>query len=133
VPLETKQRWERFIAQYLAQRRQLVGLILIADSRLGLTELDWTLLRYAAPAALPVHVLLTKADKLSRNEQARQAQIVRDDLQRNGATAGLRAPTSVQLFSATRRQGLVEASGLIEEWLATAAEAPAEPDPSGAA
>ncbi|MDE2254205.1 MAG: YihA family ribosome biogenesis GTP-binding protein [Betaproteobacteria bacterium] len=117
VPLATKQRWERFIAQYLTQRTQLVGLILIADSRHGLTPLDWTLLSYSAPAALPVHVLLTKADKLTRSQQHAQAQAVRDDLQRNGARAGLMAPTSVQMFSATKRQGLREASQLLEEWL----------------
>ncbi len=117
VPLATKQRWQRFIAHYLADRRQLVGLVLIADSRHGLTPLDWTLLSYAAPAALPVHVLLTKADKLSRHEQFKAAQTVREDLQHNSAGAGLRAPTSVQLFSATQRLGLPEASHLLEEWL----------------
>ncbi|MDE1956719.1 MAG: YihA family ribosome biogenesis GTP-binding protein [Betaproteobacteria bacterium] len=117
VPLATKQRWERFIALYLAERRQLAGLVLIADCRQGLTPLDWTLLGYFAPSGLPVHVLLTKADKLSRNQQLRQAQAVRDDLQRNAARAGLLAATSVQLFSATARQGLEEASQLIEGWL----------------
>ena len=123
VPLATKQRWERFIAQYLAQRAQLVGLVLIADSRHGLTPLDWTLLSYSSPAALPVHILLTKADKLTRSEQQAQAQGVRDDLQRHAAGAGLMAPTSVQLFSATRRQGLLEASQVLEAWLQGAAGA----------
>jgi GTP-binding protein len=117
VPLATKQRWERFIAQYLAQREQLVGLVLIADSRHGLTPLDWTLLSYASPAALPVHVLLTKADKLSRSEQSAQTRAVRDDLQRNAAHAGLLAPATVQMFSATKRQGLLEATELLEHWL----------------
>ena len=120
VPLATKQRWERFIALYLAERRQLTGLILIADSRQGLTPLDWTLLRYFAPSGLPVHVLLTKADKLSRNQGLKQAQAVRDDLHRNAAKAGLLAPASVQLFSATARQGLDEASHVIEDWLSRA-------------
>jgi GTP-binding protein len=91
--------------------------VLIADSRQGLTPLDWNLLRYFAPSGLPVHVLLTKADKLPRGQQLRQAQAVRDDLQRNGARAGLLAPTSVQLFSATARLGLQEASEVIEAWL----------------
>ena len=127
VPLATKKRWERFIAQYLAQRQQLVGLVLIADSRHGLTPLDWTLLSYASPAALPVHVLLTKADKLTRSQQHLQAQSVRDDLQRNAARAGLMAPISVQLFSATKRQGLLEASQLLEAWLRPVSEA--EPAP----
>ena len=101
--------------------------MLIADSRNGLTPLDWALLRYASPAALPVHVLLTKADKLTRSQQHLQAQAVRDDLQRNAARAGLMAPTSVQLFSATKRQGLREASQLLEDWLGPAPEA--EPAP----
>jgi GTP-binding protein len=128
VPLETKRRWERFIAQYLSDRRQLAGLVLIADSRHGLTPLDWTLLSYAAPAALPVHVLLTKADKLTRGEQQRQAQAVRDDLHKHAAQAGLQAPTSVQMFSATKRQGLAEASALLEEWL----REPDAPQPAAA-
>ena len=127
VPLATKQRWERFIAHYLAERRQLVGLLLIADSRQGLTPLDWTLLRYFAPSGLPVHVLLTKADKLPRGQQLRQAQAVRDDLQRNGARAGLLAPTSVQLFSATARIGLDEASRVIEDWLGPPPDATHDP------
>ena len=121
VPLATKQRWERFIAQYLAQRQQLTGLVLIADSRLGLTELDWTLLGYAAPASLPVHVLLTKADKLSRAQQTAAARAVRDALQSRAASLRLQAPVSVQLFSATRRIGLREASALLEQWLQPAA------------
>ncbi len=127
VPLATKQRWERFIAQYLAQRAQLVGLVLIADSRHGLTPLDWTLLSYSSPAALPVHVLLTKADKLTRSQQHDQARAVRDDLQRHAAGAGLMAPTSVQMFSATKRQGLLEASQVLEAWLQVSADA--EPAP----
>ncbi len=131
VPLATKQRWERFIAQYLAQRQQLVGLVLIADSRLGLTELDWTLLGYAAPAALPVHVLLTKADKLSRAQQTAAARAVRDALQARAASLRLQAPVSVQLFSATRRVGLREASALLEQWLQPDACAPQD-QPAGA-
>ena len=119
VPMETKQRWQRFIAQYLTLRMQLAGLVLIADSRLGLTELDWTLLSYAAPAARPVHVLLTKADKLTQAQRAASARKVRDDLQQRAAALRLLAPVSVQLFSSTQRLGLVEASRTIEEWLQT--------------
>ncbi len=123
VPMETKQRWQRFIAQYLTQREQLAGLVLIADSRLGLTELDWTLLGYAAPAARPVHVLLTKADKLTQAQRAASARKVRDALQQRAAALRLLAPVSVQLFSSTQRLGLVEASRTIEEWLQPPADA----------
>ncbi len=129
VPLATKQRWQRFIAHYLAEREQLVGLVLIVDIRHGLGALDWELLRYFAPAGLPVHLLLTKADKLSRNQQLRQAQAVRDELQRNAARAGLLAGTSAQVFSSSTRIGLVEAAALIEEWLANGRAAPAPSAP----
>lgn len=121
-----KQRWQRFLAQYLAERGSLVGLILLADSRLGLTKHDLTLIDFIAPAAVPLHVLLTKADKLSRQQGLRAAQAARDQIARHAQAAGLTAPISLQLFSATALTGIEEASELIESWLAQAAP-PSEP------
>ncbi len=117
-----KQRWQRFLAQYLAERGPLVGLILLADSRLGLTEHDLTLLDYMAPAAVPLHVLLTKADKLSRQQGLRAAQATRDQLAQHAQAVGMTAPISLQLFSATALTGIEEASKLIESWLTDAAQ-----------
>ena len=128
-----KTRWQRFLAQYLAERGALVGLILLADSRLGLTEHDLTLLDFIAPASVPLHVLLTKADKLNRQQGQRAAQAVRDQLAQHAQAVGMTAPISLQLFSATTHIGIEAASQQIEGWLAehAAANAPDTPDDDG--
>lgn len=118
VAKSDKQRWQRFLASYLAERAPLVGLILLADSRLGLTELDLSLLDFIAPAAVPLHVLLTKADKLNRQQRQRAAQAARDQLAKQAQAVGMTAPVSLQLFSATRLIGIEAASQTIETWLA---------------
>ena len=116
-----KKRWQLFLAQYLAERGPLVGLILLADSRLGLTETDLSLLAFMAPASVPLHVLLTKADKLNRQEGQRAAQAARDQLAQHAQAVGMTAPISLQLFSATKLSGVESASQLIESWLEEAA------------
>ena len=129
-----KKRWQLFLAQYLAERGPLVGLILLADSRLGLTDIDLSLLEFMAPASVPLHVLLTKSDKLNRQEGQRAAQAARDQLAQHAQVVGMTAPISLQLFSATKHTGIEGASQLIESWLAEhhaqaavdSAEAPAE-------
>lgn len=126
-----KKRWQQFLAQYLAERGALVGLILLADSRLGLTEHDLALLDFIAPAGVPLHVLLTKADKLSRQQGLRAAQAVRDQLARHAQAAGMTAPISLQLFSATARIGIEAASRQIEDWLAEHAPGDAPPGDGG--
>jgi len=119
-----KQRWQRFLAQYLAERAPLVGLILLADARLGLTDIDLSLLDFMAPASVPLHVLLTKADKLNRQQGQRAAQSARDQLAQHAQRAGMTAPISLQLFSATRFTGVEAASQWIESHLAQAQQAP---------
>jgi GTP-binding protein len=75
-----------------------------------MTPLDVQLLDWFAPTAKPVHVLLTKADKLSRQQQVRQLASVRASL------AG-RAGASAQLFSSLKRTGLDEAEAVLAGWL----------------
>jgi len=123
-----KKRWQLFLAQYLAERGPLVGLILLADSRLGLTDIDLSLLQFMAPASVPLHVLLTKSDKLNRQEGQRAAQAARDQLARHAQAVGMTAPISLQLFSATKHTGIEAASQLIESWLAEHASRAVVPD-----
>lgn len=96
---ETKRRrWRDLIGAYFAQRRSLGGIVLIMDSRHPLKDLDWQLIQQAQDLSL--HVLLSKADKLSRT----QADATLRDAQR---ALGPRA--SVQLFSAVSGLGVDEA------------------------
>ena len=121
VPLADKVRWQRVMANYLVSRRNLAGIVMLADPRHGLKELDEALLEVIRPRVedgLPFLILLTKADKLNRTEQAKALQIAR--LQAGGGT--------VMLFSALKRQGVEDAA----LWLRQVVDAAAADDADGA-
>ena len=117
VERAAKLRWQEVMAQYLAQRRSLSGVVLMIDSRLGFTDLDRQLLTLIAPrlggGAVRLLVLLTKADKLSkRDAQAAlvTAQAVLGTLEAENADIG------VTLFSALARQGIDDAAMALHGW-----------------
>ena len=107
----TRQRWTRLLGDYLLQRGALRGLVLVVDIRRGLTSLDWDLLALIAGRPVALHVLLTKADKLSRERGQRALQRVQHELEQAGIEATL------QRFSATRGSGVDDLRGLLDEWL----------------
>jgi GTP-binding protein len=100
--------WARMI-NALAGRESLRGLVLLMDSRRGVLEGDEALIAWADAASCPVYVLLSKADKLTRNELAKASAAVRREL-------GTRA--EVQPFSAISGLGLDQARRQIDRWLA---------------
>lgn len=109
VPKEDKIRWQRVMANYLVSRPNLVGVVLLCDPRLGLTELDESLLEIIRPRVeqgLQFLVLLTKADKLTRSEGAKALSIAR--LQAGGGQA--------KLFSALKKTGVDETAQLLWQW-----------------
>src|SRR6267378_6663153 len=110
VPDAVRAPWE-MLNGYLQMRGQLRGLALVMDVRHPLTELDQRMLRWFGPTGKPVHVLLSKADKLSR-EAAQKV------LRRVEGEIGALAPnTSVQLFSSLRKFGLDQAAAVFLGWL----------------
>ena len=118
VPLADKVRWQRVMANYLVSRRNLQAVVMLCDPRHGLKELDEALLDVLRPRVeqgLQFLVLLTKADKLTRAEQAKALSIAR--LQTGGG--------DVMLFSALKRQG-VESAAL---WLRQRVEQAMPPSP----
>ncbi len=110
VPLEVRRHWEKTISRYLAERESLRALILPMDSRHPLTPLDRQMVQWCLQAGLAIHILLTKADKLSRNQQMKALGAVRRELE---DFPGI----SVQLFSATARTGTDEAEAGIIKFL----------------
>ena len=107
---ETMRRhWGQLMQRYFEKRQCLVGLVLIIDIRRGLTSGDEQMLHWCIVKGLPVHVLLNKADKLSRNA-AKQAFF---DVEKQLVDAD----NSVQLFSATKKQGLDELIQVLDNWL----------------
>ncbi|MGE5624454.1 MAG: ribosome biogenesis GTP-binding protein YihA/YsxC [Bacillota bacterium] len=108
VPQAERERWAALLEGYLESRASLAGLMLVMDSRHPLGNHDRQLLAYARALRLPVHVLLSKADKLGRAA----AQKVLAETRRALGEAG-----SAQLFSAVSSEGVEEAQGLLTDWL----------------
>jgi GTP-binding protein len=104
-------RWENLLPTYLQTRAALRGLVLIMDIRHPLTELDTRLLEIFAPTAKPVHVLLTKADKLSRGAALATLRKVEEALPKRIAFA------TCQLFSSLSKEGVKGARAALETWL----------------
>lgn len=108
-----KLHWQELLGDYVQQREQLAALILIMDARRPFTELDTQMLEWFAPTGKPIHCLLTKADKLNRNEQTNALRLANTVLKSYVDEGGQLFPFTVQLFSALKRQGLEEANDKI--------------------
>lgn len=110
----TKARWQRELASYLESRLSLVALIVVMDIRHPFSPLDDQLLKWFGQRQQPVHVLLTKADKLTRNEQAKALagahKTISQHLQHWGGQV------TVSLFSATAKMGRDEVIERLETW-----------------
>ena len=127
VPKYEKARWQQFLADYLKTRDQLTGLVLITDSRIGLTPLDLQLLDFVATQQKPVHVLIAKIDKLSGNERRDAVARTQDALGDYLAQQNLTIDVSMQTFSATKKDGLADLAAHIEGWMGFDAAAPRLP------
>jgi GTP-binding protein len=112
VPERVRAKWLGLLQHYFNVRESLVGLILIVDSRRGLGEQDVAMLEWVLSRGRAAHVLLTKADKLNRQEGLR--------VLRATAEACADAAVTSQLFSAHSKQGVEEAREVMDRWLAAA-------------
>ena len=110
VPPDVKAHWERLLSEYLQTREALCGLVVIMDSRHPLTELDEQMLGWFAMTGKPVHVLLTKSDKLSRQQATMTLNRVKSHLAEHFPFC------SVQLFSSLKKLGMAEAEAVIAGW-----------------
>ena len=109
VPESVRLGWLALMQQYFEQRESLVGLILIVDSRRGLGEQDVAMLEWTLARDRRAHVLLSKADKLNRQDGLR---VLRDTKEACSDTA-----VTAQLFSALAKQGIDEARAVMDDWL----------------
>lgn len=119
VPPEVRQHWEHLIGGYLQTRESLYGMVLIMDVRHPLTPLDRQMLVWFASTGKPVHVLLTKSDKLTRQQTGRALKNVLNFLRENYPQC------TVQLFSSVTKQGVDEATALLGTWLGLGTDVPA--------
>lgn len=111
VSHDMKDEWQRHLGDYLQGRYSLRGLVLLMDIRHPLTDFDVNMLEWAQRRSLPVHCVLTKADKLNRGPALNVLQQVRRDVTRLGFLA------SVQVFSALKADGMEALADKLGEWL----------------
>jgi GTP-binding protein len=124
VPLAVKLEWTKQLENYLQRRESLRGLILLMDVRHPLRPFDQQMLDWAFAASMPVHILLTKADKLKRGPASAALLKVRADL---GSYQEL---VTVQLFSALKHEGKEELVTVLNAWLTDeSVYAEEEPEP----
>ena len=112
VPESMRAHWQSVLARYLSERTSLAGLVLVMDSRHPLQPLDRQMLDWFCPSGKPVHVLLTKSDKLSRGEAGLTLAKTRKEL-----LASWGESCTVQLFSSSKKLGVEEAEKIIGAWL----------------
>lgn len=111
VPIELKLRWQKSMDKYLRERKSLTGLVLVMDVRRPLQEFDQMMLEWARNSEMPVHILLTKADKFKRGPGKSQLLTVRKKL----ADAGFDA--TVQLYSSLKKDGIKDLCVVLNGWL----------------
>lgn len=135
-----KLHWQKLLGDYVQRREQLCALVLIIDARRPFTDLDIQMLEWFAPTGKPIHCILSKADKLNRNEQTNALRQARTLLASYVDEDGNPFPFTAQLFSALKRQGIEEAEARIldllglnadeeEQEMQSANEEPASPTP----
>lgn len=110
VPVAAKLKWQKTVDDYISGRESLKGLLLIMDIRHPLKELDLQLLNYCDHRGLPVHIILNKADKISKGAAAKTLKDVKT------ALVDFRNPVTFQIFSALKGTGLKELHLLLDTW-----------------
>ncbi|WP_323144661.1 ribosome biogenesis GTP-binding protein YihA/YsxC [Massilia phyllosphaerae] len=114
---DAKLHWQKLLGDYVQRRDQLAALVLIMDARRPFTDLDVQMLEWFAPTGKPIHCILTKVDKLNRNESVNVLRQARQILDSYVDEDGEGFPFTVQLFSALKRVGIDEANDKIIELL----------------
>ena len=112
VPMAVRREWQGLLEHYLTRRENLVGLVLIMDSRRPLLELDWKMIGWFSATGRPIHCLLTKSDKLTKQEQTKTLRETKK------ALADVGSPVTVQLFSSLKKTGMEEVETVVAAWLA---------------
>jgi GTP-binding protein len=118
APGEVRRHWETLVGEYIANRESLAAVVVVMDARHPLMPLDRQLLGWLRDAGRPAHVLLTKADKLSKQA----ARVTLDKVRRE--LAQLWPRSTVQLFSSLKGEGIAEAADILARLAAHKNKAP---------
>ena len=116
VPSAIRDHWQKTLPRYLQERESLVGLIIVMDIRRPLTDLDIKMLDWFSPRQKPIHILLTKSDKLSRDQSLRTLSDIKGRVKAQWGDL-YQTECTVQLFSSLKKTGVEEADNMIQSWL----------------
>ncbi|MDT4332790.1 ribosome biogenesis GTP-binding protein YihA/YsxC [Methylomonas sp. MED-D] len=119
VPEAMKREWQQMMETYLKNRKALSGIVLVMDIRHPLTDFDWQMVEWCEVSKLPLHILLTKADKLKFGAAKTTLLQVQRDLSRAEIVV------SLQLFSALNKTGIDDVHQVLDEWFGFSSEASA--------
>lgn len=113
VPQAIRDHWVGLLGKYLETREELIGLVLIMDSRHPLKELDYQMLNFFGVTGKPIHIVLSKVDKLNNQDKVSVLRKVKSVLTEDGF-----ANFTVQLFSSSKKTGVEELESVLNSWLA---------------
>jgi GTP-binding protein len=109
VPEKMKLKWQKHLTEYLEERQCLRGVVLVMDIRRPLQDFDQVIVDWAKSAQLPLHILLTKADKLKPN-------LARNEVFKLQKLFSNQEQISIQLFSALKKTGVNELITVLDDW-----------------
>lgn len=112
VNAAVQKRWRIELERYLVERQSLIGIILLMDSRHPLKSLDEVVLQWGMQVNMPIHILLTKSDKLNNSEKSLCLREIKNHVKQYSN------PISIQLFSALKQQGRRDVISVIAGWFA---------------
>ncbi|VAW62660.1 GTP-binding protein EngB [hydrothermal vent metagenome] len=110
VPEKMRREWQQLMENYLGEREQLRGLVVIMDIRHPLKDYDVQMLEWCDHVKIPVHILLTKADKLKRGAASKQLLMVKKEIKESSFDV------TVQMFSALKKTGLEDLQQILSGW-----------------
>jgi GTP-binding protein len=110
VPESIKKDWQNMMETYLNQRKALCGIVLVMDIRHPLTEFDWQMIEWCENGELPLHLLLTKADKLTYGAAKNTLLQIQKEMSQ------MRTEITMQLFSALKKTGIDDIHFLLDQW-----------------
>ena len=107
-----KEHWQKHLDDYLQRRQCLRGVVLVMDIRHPMKEFDEMMIKWCESTGVPLHILLTKADKIKRGPaQATLLKIKKETRER------LADKVSVQVFSALKKDGVDQLRNRLDSWL----------------
>jgi GTP-binding protein len=112
VPIAMKEHWQKHLDDYLQRRQCLRGVVLVMDIRHPMKEFDEMMINWCESTGVPLHILLTKADKIKRGPaQSTLLKIKKETRER------LADKVSVQVFSALKKTGVDQLRNRLDSWL----------------